>query len=411
MMDAIFIGMSGLVGYSDGLRVISNNAANLNTPGFKSATPLFGDLFSADAGASSGTLESPGGMGLDSFGSRMNFSAGQLQQTNDPLDLGISGEGFFTLRNAEGELRYTRAGQFHFDAEGILVNTTDNSKVVSVDENGVLGTFTLNGFRTHSGKASEVVPLHGNVANDTPTGSQQPGEDDHSTSSLPNVVVYDDVGVQHTLSIKFTNLERLVNGNILDKDWFEVELKEGTRVIGTERFLLVGDKPSQTSFKFEYSPLGRGNQPLTIDISDVTFHGSSPNETALTQGIQDGYMPGNLTTTAFDDKGTLVFTYSNGQTTKGPQIALARFDTLENVEATGDTQFRAKDGRQWNIAAAGEPGYGSIRASVVEGSNVNLSQEFSNLVIMQRGYQASSQVISTASEMLQQLFTMSGSRG
>jgi flagellar hook protein FlgE len=102
--------------------------------------------------------------------------------------------------------------------------------------------------------------------------------------------------------------------------------------------------------------------------------------------------------------------YANADKVTGPQLALGRFDTLEAVQQRGDNQFDAVGGLAWHMGVAEAQGFGSVKAGMVELSNVDLSREFSDLVIMQRGYQAASQVIATASEMLQELFSMRGQR-
>jgi len=134
----------------------------------------------------------------------------------------------------------------------------------------------------------------------------------------------------------------------------------------------------------------------------VLFAGS----TTLKMDSQDGLGPGTLSGTAFDANGVLRLSYSNGQTVKGASLALARFDSPDAVAALGNNQFEMVNKNAWHFGKAGEGAFGSVRAGQIEISNVDLSQEFSDLVIMQRGYQASSQVISTANEMLQQLFSM-----
>src|SRR5262249_27537572 len=114
----------------------------------------------------------------------------------------------------------------------------------------------------------------------------------------------------------------------------------------------------------------------------------------------DGYASGELTGATFDADGTLNLKYSNGQTTKGASLALARFTSIDNVRSAGDNTFEAVDPSTWEVGTAGKGAFGAIKSGVVEISNVDLSSEFSDLVIMQRGYQASSQVVSTANEML-----------
>ena len=109
---------------------------------------------------------------------------------------------------------------------------------------------------------------------------------------------------------------------------------------------------------------------------------------------------------AFDAAGTLVATYSNGQTAKGARVALGRFTSPDAIEELGGNLFAEAGGIPWQHGVAGETGFGSVRSGMLEMSNVDLSREFSDLVVMQRGYQAASQVISTANDMLQELFGM-----
>ncbi|MCY1241779.1 Flagellar hook protein FlgE [compost metagenome] len=123
---------------------------------------------------------------------------------------------------------------------------------------------------------------------------------------------------------------------------------------------------------------------------------------------QDGLAPGTLSDAVFDETGRLQMTYSNGQKVQGARIALARFDSPDAVTALGDNQFDIVNKDDWHFGVGTEGGFGKVMSRRVEISNVDLSQEFSDLVIMQRGYQASSQVISTANEMLQQLFSLKG---
>ena len=124
----------------------------------------------------------------------------------------------------------------------------------------------------------------------------------------------------------------------------------------------------------------------------------------LAMASQDGYAPGTLTKTAFDASGALVLTYSNGQTVKGARLALARFATPDAVQELGGGEYGQARGLHWQVGTAGAAGFGSVRAGMLEMSNVDLSREFSELVVMQRGYQAASQVVSTANDMLQELF-------
>lgn len=135
MLDSIYIGMSGLISFSDGLTSISNNVANLNTPGFKGSQLEFVDLFYRYQ--YSGTTDQQGspyaqGSGVASGATIPNFSQGEFRQTGNDLNAAIDGNGFFVLRK-DGETFYTRAGQFQIDDAGYLVSTDDNARVASLD--------------------------------------------------------------------------------------------------------------------------------------------------------------------------------------------------------------------------------------------------------------------------------------
>ena len=179
---------------------------------------------------------------------------------------------------------------------------------------------------------------------------------------------------------------------------------------GKLEFLSGEIDPSSSTLTFSYQPAGEAAQSITLDFgSDVTSFASGTSST-LAQTKQDGYASGTLTGASFDATGTIIYAYSNGQTTKGNRLQLARFDTPEAVKSDGNNEFDMTDATLWHTGVAGDQGFGNIKSGVVEVSNVDLSQEFSELVIMQRGYQASSQIVSTADQMLQQLFSMSQGR-
>ena len=394
MLDSIFIGMSGLNSYSEGLRVISNNAANLNTPGFKSSSLQFGDLFYT-TGGSDGSLNGQLGFGVGTMGTSLNFKQGDMQQTGNSLDLGVDGQGLFTVRDEQGNLHYTRDGQFTFNTDGVLVTKTDQAKVVGVDANGVQAIFTLNGFRSNPAKATTKVVFNGNISST------------ETTVSVGTVTVLDATGGSHTLSLTLTNNQSTKAG-----EW-AVSIKDGTTEVGTGTLEFPNGDIDAASSKitFSYQPANEAAQSITLDFSsDVTSFASGTSST-LAQTTQDGFAAGTLTGVTFDATGTMVYAYSNAQTVKGDRLQLARFDTTEAVKAVGSNEFDETDAALWHTGVSGDQGFGAIKSGVVEISNVDLSQEFSDLVIMQRGYQASSQVVSTANEMLQQLFSMSGGRG
>jgi flagellar hook protein FlgE len=390
MLESIYVGMTGLHGFSQGLRVIANNTANINTPGFKGSTTQFADLFYSTSGSGSGLAQV--GYGLDTTGTALNFKQGELRQTGNTLDLAMDGQGLFSLRDSNGNLHYTRAGQFMFNSDSVLVNRSDASKVMGFDANGVMGDISIRHQSTLQGKATTAVKFSGNLSS---TATAQ---------TINSVKVIDTVGGEHLLSVKLTNNSATNPGN------WTVELLDGATSIGTGQITFVDGRPTagSSTVSLTYTPPGLPAIPLIIDFStDVTSFASGNLSTIAFQS-QDGYPPGALTGATFDEIGVLVLSYSNGQTVKGSKLSLARFDSLDAVESVGGNAFDATNSLAWHVGTAGQGGFGVVRSGMVELSNVDLSQEFSDLVIMQRGYQASSQVISTANEMLQELFAMRG---
>ncbi|MCG2594957.1 flagellar hook-basal body complex protein [Ramlibacter sp. XY19] len=388
MLDSINVGTSGLLGYAKGLRVIANNTANLNTPGYKAATLQFSDLFyAASQGAGGGSARL--GYGLATGATQLDFRQGDLRQTGNDFDLGVDGEGLFVLQTSDGATRYTRAGQFEFNQDGLFVNRGDGSKVMGIDANGQATDIKLDGLRSAPGKATALARFTGNLSSTVTS---------HTVSA---VKVNDAIGEEHNLSLKFTSTDTATGA-------WSVEVLDGATSIATGQLQFDDGKPTAATSKlqFSYQPANREARELTLDFSSDVTSFASGNLSTLAMTAQDGLPPGNLVKVGFDAAGKLVATYSNGDTVKGARLQLARFRTLDAVQAEGGNQFVQANGLSWETGGAGEGAFGAVRAGVLEISNVDLSREFSDLVVLQRGYQASSQVLATANDMLQELFRM-----
>jgi flagellar hook protein FlgE len=389
MLESIYVGMTGLLGYSQGLRVIANNTTNLNTPGFKSSNLHFGDLFYRDQGRSdSGGVQL--GFGLNTLGTQLNFKQGDFQQTGNNMDLALDGQGLFVLQDAAGNISYTRAGQFEFDRNGVLTANQGTQRVMGLDASGNLVTINVSGLGTNSGRPTATVSFLGNLSSTT------------TEQTVGGVRVVDRAGREHTLDLRFTNTSATTPGS------WGVELFEGTVSIGTASITFVDGRPTAATSRLQmnYTPAGQEPIALTLDFSSDVTSFASGNLSTLAMSRQDGVQPGNLVSTTTDTNGAMLLSYSNGQTTTATRLAIARFDTIDSLEAQGNNQFTTVDGRLLTLGNAGEQGFARVQARSIEGSNVDLSQEFSDLVVMQRGYQASSQVVTTANEMLQELFSL-----
>ena len=397
MIDSIFIGTSGLQAFSEGLKVIGNNVANLNTPGFKASNSVFSNLYSADPQGGSGQ---PGGEhtqfggGVTLSQTAVNFRAGELRQTGNPLDLNVNGEGFFVTRDkGAAEPVYTRAGQFEFDKDGHLVVRGSERQVIGLSATGEQIPITLDGLRLNPPKPTATIALGGNLSSSV------------TDFSLASVKVIDAAGGEHSLTLKFTPKTGATG------TW-TVKLMDGTTEVGSGEMQFLGSQPvaGSDSISISYTPAGVSASTLKLDFSKNVTNFDTGTSSSLAVNTSDGYAVGSLNKIAFDADGTLALSYSNGQTAKGAKVALAQFDSTARLVAQGNSGFTYAGHEGMRIGAASQGGFGSIGSNQVEGSNVDLASEFSDLIVAQRGYQASSRIVSTASELLQDLFDMKGHR-
>lgn len=384
MISSIFVATSGMRGYEHGLRVISDNTANISTPGYKSSSQQFANMVGGNPNESGNV-----GYGLNALGADLNFSQGELQNTGNDLDLAIEGQGLFTLKTSDGAQRYTRAGQFKFNNDGQLVSRISGETVLGYDSKGVMGPISIDSLKTDAGKATQNITFKGHLASSA------------TTHTINGVNVRDAAGNTYTLSVRLDAVSGTPN------TW-TVTLLNGTTTVGTGTLSFTNGVATgtQAQIAVTFNPPNQDPVPLTLDFStDVTSTNTSTTS-SLTFNTQDGHGIGQLTSVSFDATGTLSLAYSNGNTVKGPRLALARFSSSDAVASVGDNEYAATNPEAWEVGVAGESGFGNVRAGMIEMSNVDLSQQFSELVIMQRGYQACSQVVSTANDMLTELFAM-----
>jgi flagellar hook protein FlgE len=393
MLDTIFIGMSGLQGFSQGLKVISNNVTNLNTPGFKGASQQFTDAFYQFSNLP-GQDRPLHGTGLTALSTRLNLQAGDTRHTGNALDLSIDGEGFFILRDPHtGQQVYSRAGQFQFNDDGELVSSTSGKLVMGHTESGLAG-ISMDALRTHAARATSRVRFMGNL--------QSTAE----TFDLNTVQLTDSLGAEHTVRLHFAR------GSGETANTWTVTVFDGEDSIGTGEIEFDDGEPvpEHSTVVFTYTPESGADFEVTLDFSsDVTSFAGSSTSTLAFQS-QDGFASGTFTTASFDADGTLSLSYSNGQTQKGPQLALASFDFGLGLQQAGQGELRATGTHEPRIGRPGDGGLGNVKGEQLELSNVDLSSEFSELIVMQRGYQASSHVLNTADEMIRQLFDLKGGR-
>lgn len=398
MLDSIWLSLSGMNGFSKGLKTISNNVANMNTPGFKKSQVLFEEQFNAYAPYSKGWSGpgAGGGAGVDTYATRTDFSPGEARQTGSGLDMALDGAGYFMLRMPDGEVRYTRAAQFDFGDDGVLRNKSDRATVLGTGRNGEgpLGEISTAGLTTSPANSTSRIRFNGYLSS---TGT------DHQLNA---VKVYDRSGAEHLLKVSFVN-----TGATRPGTW-KVTIEDGPNKLGEGTLAFKDGRidPAASRISIIYSLPALEAQPIELDFSEGVTAFASGTTSTLTVANQDGYAAGTATGITFDGSGVLSVSYSNGQSRQGSRIALARFGSDDALSPMGASQFVLRDEAARMLGNPRLPGFGRLLTGRVEGSNVDLSQEFSDLVVMQRGYQASSQAVSTANDLIQSLFDLKGRR-
>jgi len=437
MIDSIYIAMSGMLGHERALNVISNNVSNMNTPGFRGSTVDFADVFNGGTQDNKSAGQQGSGGGVDVTRTVLDMTAGTQQQTGNGLDLFLQGAGFFVLQDASGSTRYTRDGSFEFDSNGNLVAKGETTKVMSRDASGALVPLTLGSLKLSPAKATTEVDFGDNLS------------PDDNSYTISNLTVFDKLGGSHTLSVTFTRSTDPTDPgnpggspggtpgnpgdsgspggpgtssgtNSQDNTLWNMTVSEGGNQIGSGTLEFNSTQVAPTSLTMPVTLALKGVDPADIEFNfnDVTGFATqaAPDPTTGATGTaskmsvskQDGLAPGTITSQTFDAQGVLKITYSNGQTSDGAKLVLADIPDPTGLVEISNSQFIYQGSQPVTLRAAGDDL--TVVPQSLESSNVDLTTEFSTLILMQRGYQASSQVVSTANDMLQQLLQIRGTR-
>ena len=394
MLRSLFSGISGLRTHQTLMDVVSNNIANVNTTGFKSSAVTFEDTLSQlvrSAGLPTANLGglNPAqiGLGVQLAAITTQFRQGSAQSTGKSTDLMIQGDGFFVVTNGQTQA-FTRAGAFNFDTNGTLVNAEGMR---------VQGWQAVNGAINTDGPLSDIAVPAGTMIPPTPstTVSISGNITAGSTSTLTlGGTIYDKAGVGHTLAIVLTPG---AGGG------YDVAVTDGTDptstpTAGTVLYNADGTyDPTSTSA----SIVTADGTTVTIDLSGSSNYGG-PKSLAATN--IDGAAAGSLQQFQIDQDGTIIGVFSNQQKQALGKIALANFTNPSGLEKIGSTAFvTTSNSGLAQIGVAGSGGRGTLLGASLEMSNVDLAQEFTNMINAQRGFQANSRVITTSDQMLQEL--------
>jgi len=450
MMRSMFSGVSGLRAHQTKMDVIGNNVANVNTVGFKSGRVTFQEVFNQTlrgAGAPDaatgrgGTNPMQVGLGIGVGAVDTMMTAGSSERTDNPTDLSISGEGFFIVKGSKADtFKFTRAGNFGLDKLGNLVSgagmnvygwqkyepQTDGSikfdTEIPVEPINLYSDDYNKNKRIISAKATANAVFAGNL------NSSLPEVDPAATTqfSVP-FTAYDSLGNARQMALNYSKT-KVNSGTDATTDWKctvipkdTTKAADGTDVVskitsGGDIDITFDDKgkyvidPDPTKATFEVvitPPDSVGAEPITInlDLSKLTMF-SADNSVKPTN--VDGYSTGNLVTFNIGSDGMLTGIYSNGQQQPLGLVALASFDNPAGLQKAGENLFipTTNSGNFTKGLKVGSQGVGTINPGTLEMSNVDLSREFTDMIITQRGFQANSRIITTSDEMLQELVNL-----
>lgn len=410
--------LSGLNAASNMLSVTGNNIANANTTGFKKSRSEFADVYASSLGGVSSITP---GAGVRVTNVAQQFTQGNLDFTENNLDLAISGEGFFVLGdniNNINERVYTRAGSFHMDREGYVVNHLGQPLLVyapngeTVEEGFSTGVFQTLRLDSTQGlpKATSSIDMSVNLDSRQTQPATSPFNPDDPTSytHATSVTIYDSLGNTHIATSYYVK----TGGT---NTWEQYVYVDGQDMLGGSATLvfdndgkLTGVNPPSTSTQFQTNPVtinpSAQDIELTIDLAGSTQLGSAFSVNTLNQ---DGLTIGRLTGVDIDDTGVVFARFSNGGSKPLGQAAMVRFQNPQGLSKLGDTTWgeSANSGVPIN-GVAGTSSFGTIKAGALEGANVDLAQQLVNLIIAQQAYQANAQTITTENTITQTLLNI-----
>jgi len=461
MMRSLYSGVSGLQNHQTRMDVIGNNISNVNTTGFKRGRVNFQDMISQQVGGAAKPTEELGGVNPKDVGLGMTiatieqvFSQGNLQTTGVSTDVAIQGNGFFILKDGD-ESFYTRNGQFGLDSNGTLVNPANGQRVQGWMARDLNGEQVVQTAATPTdlvipvgskdpAKATENVLFACNLNKNTPEILEGASESDIAKGTWgTEEKIYDSFGNEHLLSVSFTKVpgvanswQATVNVDSNNADFTQTRVGLGT-TDGVQNTFIVnfdnygqlasvedssgnisnqeGEIILQTSFTVPEANADENGNPYrqTFNINLGTI-GSMKN--TITQSAsksstkaysQDGYTLGYLDNFKIDSSGTITGVYDNGTNRVIGKIALATFANDRGLEKAGNnTYVETNNSGQANIGESGIAGKGSLLAGALEMSNVDLSEQMTDMIVTQRGFQSNAKTIQTADTLLETVLSL-----
>jgi flagellar hook protein FlgE len=406
-LTAFYTALTGLNNNSMAINTIGDNLANMNTTAFKSSKAIFAELLAGVSGTSSTGNPVSYGLGSTLSGISRNCAQGTINYTGTSTDAAINGNGYFVV-STDGGMGFTRSGQFEFDGNGNLISS-DGFKV--------MGYMAVNGEIDNTGAVTAIEINKGQLipASPTTTMSMAANLDSQAANGSTYssaVQVYDRLGQSHTVTLTFTK------AGTGDWTWSAgIPAEDAGGAVG-DPAVIVGSGNLQFDNEgilaspaanpiLSLTGLSSGAADMNIEFNVRNAAGtpvitSYANDSAVSATMQDGYEASALKSISIDNRGVIVGLAANGKSIPLAQMALADFPNEEGLQKyKGSTFVTFTSTGEPSVGVAGTGGRGSITGASLEQSNVDMAQEFIDLIVAQRAYQANSRVITTTDELYQ----------
>jgi flagellar hook protein FlgE len=400
--------LSGLSASSTAINVVGNDLANLNTTGYKANELAFSDLMSQTLGGSGSQI----GMGVGQVSAYAKYTQGSLQNTGTSTDAALQGNGFFVVKDSQGQQLYTRDGAFQVNSKGQLTTATGevvqgwNSLNGAINANAPISTISVPLGATIPATATTEMKFGVNLDSRAEVGSAA------GTFSAPMQVV-DTQGNTHTLTVSFTKTAANKWDYSVSIPQDDLASSTASTTVGTGSLTFDANgqlsTPASTDAPESISVTGLadGASDLSIDWNLYDSGSGLLTQVADNSGVastwQDGLAAGQISDVSLQNGGLLVAKYSNGKQLTVGQIAVASISNPASLSSVGNNNLAATSATGApSIGTANSGSRGQIVAGSLESSTVDIAQEFTNLLTFERGYQANSRVITAADQILQE---------
>ncbi|RDI47452.1 flagellar hook protein FlgE [Falsibacillus pallidus] len=398
MLRSMYSGISGLKNFQTKLDVIGNNIANVNTYGFKKGRVTFKDTMNQTISGASAAQNNRGGINPMQVGLGGTLASvdtittqASLQTTGRPLDLAINGDGYFVVKQGNAQF-YTRAGNLYLDDNGTLVNG-DGLKVQQYS-NGVLKDITVNVNAALPAVSTKNIDLEGSLPDlSFPFTSGTAG-------AVQQIKIVDTKGKEHTLDVKFEPNGSTWKATFTSNEGTAPKSQDITINYNssTNKYSTSGTLDLNTSLG-----LSDANDNISFNLTNLV---KGNNESIAAMANPNGNLEGSLESFNIGAGGEINGVYSNGLVKTLGVLALAKFSNPSGLSKTGNNTFQESiNSGTANINIPGE-GRGNIASGSLEMSNVDLSEEFTEMIVAQRGFQANTRIITTSDEILQELVNL-----